>query len=164
MSLLLHWGLLRVSARLGRLLPHVFTQLPPQAEVVNRGMGPYWADWGNGEPWPRRRVLELNPCLQLGHRGCRGQCVPRFLLPAGAALPRSGPHPAPIWHPQPPGPCPSGQPRACVPASTLAKRIHPGNPSTLPNSSLFPPVAMATRDLTEFLGALPAFFGGNKAN
>lgn len=38
-----------------------------------------------------------------------------------------------------------------------AKQLHPGSASTLPNSSLFPPVPMATCDLTGFLGALPAF-------
>lgn len=33
----------------------------------------------------------------------------------------------------------------------------PGNGSTLPNSSPFPPVAMAACDLTEFLGDVPTF-------
>lgn len=42
-------------------------------------------------------------------------------------------------------------------SSTQAKQLHPGSASTLPNSSLFPPVPMATCDLTGFLGALPAF-------
>ena len=147
---------------------------------MKRDVGPHWSGWKwkRGEPRPRRRVshaggesprakyplaiwVTAGACSREGSsrsaswkgrraRGAKGSVRPRFPLPAGAALPLASTDPAPGRR--------SGRaPRARVPASARAKRIHPGNASTLPNSSPFPPVAMATRDLTEFLGDLPAF-------
>lgn len=52
--------------------------------------------------------------------------------------------------------------RSCPLSLRPAKQLHPGNANTLPNFSLFPPVAMATCDLAEFLGELPAFSAETK--